>query len=156
MSRSTALLRSLSVERQRWETGSNAFQTQMGTIVGDVLLSSAFLAYGGTLKLKIFLHLFLIFLYSTHVQHWPMLSPVIPRGSPGHPFSTNYSLINFIIYIPRFILAFFLVYFCLVGYFDQQYRQNLFSTWAHHLQQAGIQYRPDIARVEVLQIHCLN
>jgi dynein heavy chain 1 len=37
-----------------------------------------------------------------------------------------------------------------VGYFDQQYRQNLFSTWAHHLQQAGIQYRPDIARVEVL------
>lgn len=49
MSRSTALLRSLSVERQRWETGSNAFQTQMGTIVGDVLLSSAFLAYGGML-----------------------------------------------------------------------------------------------------------
>lgn len=47
MSRSTALLRSLSVERQRWETGSNAFQTQMGTIVGDVLLSSAFLAYAG-------------------------------------------------------------------------------------------------------------
>ena len=35
------------MERQRWETGSNAFQTQMGTIVGDVLLSSAFLAYAG-------------------------------------------------------------------------------------------------------------
>ncbi|XP_001636057.2 cytoplasmic dynein 1 heavy chain 1 isoform X2 [Nematostella vectensis] len=82
VSRSTALLRSLSVERQRWEAGSNAFQTQMGTIVGDVLLSSAFLAYG--------------------------------------------------------------------GYFDQQYRQNLFSTWAQHLQQANIQFRPDIARVEYL------
>ncbi|KAK3755600.1 hypothetical protein QZH41_017589, partial [Actinostola sp. cb2023] len=82
VSRSTALLRSLSVERQRWETGSNAFQSQMGTIIGDVLLLSAFLAYG--------------------------------------------------------------------GYFDQQYRQNLFSTWAHHLQQASIQYRPDIARVEYL------
>ncbi|RMX44013.1 hypothetical protein pdam_00012965 [Pocillopora damicornis] len=82
VSRSTALLRSLSVERQRWETGSNAFQTQMGTIVGDVLLSSAFLAYA--------------------------------------------------------------------GYFDQQLRQNLFTSWASHLQQANIQFRPDIARVEYL------
>ncbi len=53
VSRSTALLRSLSVERQRWETGSNAFQTQMGTIVGDVLLSSAFLAYAGEKHLKV-------------------------------------------------------------------------------------------------------
>ena len=44
-------MRSLSVERQRWETGSNAFQTQMGTIVGDVLLSSAFLAYAGIVEL---------------------------------------------------------------------------------------------------------
>ena len=35
------------------------------------------------------------------------------------------------------------------GYFDQQYRQNLFSTWASHLEQASIQFRPDIARVEV-------
>ena len=51
VSRSTALLRSLSVERQRWETSSNAFQTQMGTIVGDVLLSSAFLAYAGQKKI---------------------------------------------------------------------------------------------------------
>ncbi|XP_074612492.1 cytoplasmic dynein 1 heavy chain 1-like isoform X2 [Acropora palmata] len=82
VSRSTALLRSLSVERQRWETSSNAFQTQMGTIVGDVLLSSAFLAYA--------------------------------------------------------------------GYFDQQLRQNLFTSWASHLQQAHIQFRPDIARVEYL------
>ena len=47
VNRSTALLRSLSVERQRWEAGSNAFQTQMGTIIGDVLLTSAFLSYGG-------------------------------------------------------------------------------------------------------------
>lgn len=25
------------------------------------------------------------------------------------------------------------------GYFDQQMRQNLFTTWSHHLQQANIQ-----------------
>jgi len=47
VSRSTALLRSLGNERQRWETTSLAFQTQMGTIAGDVLMCSAFLAYGG-------------------------------------------------------------------------------------------------------------
>ena len=47
VSRSTALLRSLGNERQRWEVTSLAFQTQMGTIAGDVLLCSAFLAYGG-------------------------------------------------------------------------------------------------------------
>ena len=35
------------------------------------------------------------------------------------------------------------------GYFDQQLRQNLFTSWASHLQQANIQFRPDIARVEV-------
>lgn len=47
VSRSTALLRSLGSERTRWEETSDGFQTQMGTIAGDVLLSSAFLAYGG-------------------------------------------------------------------------------------------------------------
>ncbi|CAI2172645.1 16667_t:CDS:10, partial [Funneliformis geosporum] len=45
--RSLTLLSSLSSEKERWESGSQAFETQMGTIVGDVLLSSAFLAYGG-------------------------------------------------------------------------------------------------------------
>ncbi|KAK9719430.1 dynein heavy chain [Basidiobolus ranarum] len=45
--RSLTLLDSLSSEKERWEQGSQTFETQMGTIVGDVLLSSAFLAYGG-------------------------------------------------------------------------------------------------------------
>ncbi|CAG8490206.1 1623_t:CDS:10, partial [Scutellospora calospora] len=45
--RSMTLLTSLSSEKERWESGSQAFETQMGTIVGDVLLSAAFLAYGG-------------------------------------------------------------------------------------------------------------
>ncbi|KAG9288876.1 hypothetical protein G9A89_001252 [Geosiphon pyriformis] len=45
--RSLTLLDSLSSEKERWESGSQAFETQMGTIVGDVLLSAAFLAYGG-------------------------------------------------------------------------------------------------------------
>lgn len=37
-----------------------------------------------------------------------------------------------------------------LGYFDQQLRQNLFNSWCNHLQQAGIQYRTDIARTEYL------
>lgn len=45
--RSMKLLESLSSERGRWEAGSRTFDTEMGTIVGDVLLSAAFLAYGG-------------------------------------------------------------------------------------------------------------
>ncbi len=29
-------------------------------------------------------------------------------------------------------------------------RQSLFTSWAHHLEQAGVQFRPDMARVEYL------
>jgi len=36
------------------------------------------------------------------------------------------------------------------GYFDQQYRQSLFTRWCAHLQSANIQYRSDIARTEYL------
>ncbi|XP_058810234.1 dynein heavy chain, cytoplasmic isoform X2 [Phymastichus coffea] len=80
--RSIALLKSLVIERERWEATSETFRSQMSTIVGDVLLSSAFLAYA--------------------------------------------------------------------GYFDQHYRQNLFSTWCQHLHSANLQFRPDIARTEYL------
>ncbi|KAL8759989.1 MAG: hypothetical protein Q9199_000365 [Rusavskia elegans] len=45
--RSVQLLDSLSSERTRWEQGSTSFETQIGTIVGDVLLASAALAYSG-------------------------------------------------------------------------------------------------------------
>ncbi|KAK3828336.1 MAG: dynein heavy chain [Benniella sp.] len=45
--RSLTLLQSLSSEKVRWEAGSHSFDTQMATTVGDVLLASAFLAYGG-------------------------------------------------------------------------------------------------------------
>ena len=47
VNRSVKLLDSLSSERSRWEEGSKAFETQIGTIVGDVLVAAAFLAYGG-------------------------------------------------------------------------------------------------------------
>lgn len=47
VNRSVKLLDSLSSERSRWEEGSKSFETQIGTIVGDVLIASAFLAYGG-------------------------------------------------------------------------------------------------------------
>ena len=77
-----ALLKSLSIERERWLATSETFRSQMLTIIGDVLLSAAFLAYA--------------------------------------------------------------------GYFDQQLRQSLFSNWCSHLQQAAVQYRPDLARTEYL------
>ncbi|KAL8700215.1 MAG: hypothetical protein Q9224_001067, partial [Gallowayella concinna] len=45
--RSVKLLDSLSSERTRWEQGSKSFETQISTIVGDVLVASASLAYSG-------------------------------------------------------------------------------------------------------------
>lgn len=45
--RSMQLLDSLSSEKTRWEDGSRTFETEMSTIVGDVLLSAGFLAYAG-------------------------------------------------------------------------------------------------------------
>ena len=47
VNRSVKLLDSLSAERSRWESGSKSFETQISTIVGDVLVAAAFLAYGG-------------------------------------------------------------------------------------------------------------
>ncbi len=45
--RSIALLQNLSSERGRWESSSTTFQSHMSTLVGDCLLSAAFLAYIG-------------------------------------------------------------------------------------------------------------
>jgi dynein heavy chain 1 len=42
-----ALLRSLGIEKDRWQETSESFKSQMATLVGDVFLSSAFLAYAG-------------------------------------------------------------------------------------------------------------
>ncbi|CAI5743819.1 unnamed protein product [Peronospora destructor] len=50
--RSVALLKSLLQESERWEAGSNDFETQMKTLVGDTLLSSAFLTYIGFLDFQ--------------------------------------------------------------------------------------------------------
>jgi len=36
------------------------------------------------------------------------------------------------------------------GYFDQQHRNSLFTTWSHHLEAANISYRADLARTEFL------
>ena len=47
VNRSVKLLDSLSSERKRWEEGSKSFETQISTIVGDVLSAAAFLAYSG-------------------------------------------------------------------------------------------------------------
>jgi len=45
--RSMRLLDSLSSERVRWEESSTTFEAQMRTLIGDVFLAAAFLAYGG-------------------------------------------------------------------------------------------------------------
>jgi len=45
--RSMALLRSLGIEKDRWQETSESFKSQMSTLIGDVFLSSAFLAYAG-------------------------------------------------------------------------------------------------------------
>ncbi|THY74507.1 dynein heavy chain [Aureobasidium pullulans] len=45
--RSMRLIKNLSSERERWEETSKSFDAQMDTIVGDVFLAAAFLAYGG-------------------------------------------------------------------------------------------------------------
>ncbi|TWU76393.1 hypothetical protein ED733_006599 [Metarhizium rileyi] len=45
--RSVRLLDSLSSERTRWEAGSKSFETQISTLVGDVITAAAFLAYSG-------------------------------------------------------------------------------------------------------------
>ena len=66
VTRSTALLRSLGSERQRWEETSEGFQNQMGTIAGDVLLSAAFLSYGGYLDQQMRSSLWQI--WKTHIE----------------------------------------------------------------------------------------
>jgi dynein heavy chain 1, cytosolic len=45
--RSMKLLDSLSSERGRWDAESKAFEAQIGTLAGDVLLAAAFLSYAG-------------------------------------------------------------------------------------------------------------
>ncbi|UPX18708.1 dynein heavy chain [Ascochyta rabiei] len=45
--RSVRLLDSLSSERSRWEESSKSFDSQIDTIVGDVLVAAAFIAYAG-------------------------------------------------------------------------------------------------------------
>ena len=47
VNRSVRLLDSLASERTRWEEGSRSFETQISTLVGDVLIAAAFLAYAG-------------------------------------------------------------------------------------------------------------
>lgn len=45
--RSTQLLKSLGSERDRWNGSCDGFSQQMDSLIGDALLSAAFLAYSG-------------------------------------------------------------------------------------------------------------
>lgn len=80
--RSIQLLESLGSEKERWEASSRTFDTQMSTIVGDALLSAAFLAYS--------------------------------------------------------------------GFFDQQYREQMWASWMDHLQTNGITFKPELNFCEYL------
>ncbi|KAG8867814.1 hypothetical protein FRC20_004812 [Serendipita sp. 405] len=82
VNRSMTLLGSLSSERTRWEASSRTFDAEMSTIVGDCLISAAFLAYG--------------------------------------------------------------------GFFDQHYREVMWSEWSSHLTEAGIKFKPELSFPEYL------
>lgn len=71
MDRSIALLKSLGIERERWEATSETFKSQMATIIGDVLLSSAYLAYAGYFDQHVchFCYLFNIFKVCVMYMH---------------------------------------------------------------------------------------
>lgn len=77
VNRSLTLLDSLSSERIRWDQSSQTFDVEMSTIVGDCLLSAAFLAYG--------------------------------------------------------------------GFFDQHYRELMWTEWGSHLTEAGIKFKPELS-----------
>lgn len=47
VNRSSSLINNLSSERIRWDDSSQSFKFQLATMVGDVLISSAFLSYIG-------------------------------------------------------------------------------------------------------------
>ena len=64
--RSVALLKSLGGERERWDGSSDSFKSQMATIIGDVLLTSAFQAYAGYFDQHMRQNLFAT--WSTHLQ----------------------------------------------------------------------------------------
>ncbi|CAJ0934299.1 unnamed protein product, partial [Mesorhabditis belari] len=80
--RSQQLLSSLGSERHRWTGSCDGFSQQMDTLIGDAMITGAYLSYS--------------------------------------------------------------------GYFDQHFRDLLFSKWSEHAQKAGIKFRSDLARIEYL------
>jgi dynein heavy chain 1 len=52
LERSVSLLHNLSAERERWDSESQNFSTQMRTLLGDCMLSAAFLTYSGFFNLS--------------------------------------------------------------------------------------------------------
>ncbi|WAR20651.1 DYHC1-like protein [Mya arenaria] len=59
-------LSAVEMKKGRWEAGSLTFKNQMATIIGDVLLSSAFMAYAGYFDQMMRRNLFTV--WSTHLQ----------------------------------------------------------------------------------------
>ena len=47
MDRSTALIKNLKVERERWKESVKTFGDKRDKLVGEVLLAAAFIVYGG-------------------------------------------------------------------------------------------------------------
>ncbi|KAG9509180.1 Dynein heavy chain, cytoplasmic, partial [Fragariocoptes setiger] len=85
VSRSMALLTSLSSEQIRWDRASHEFKAQMENIAGDVLLSAAFLAYAGFFDQQSRTTLFDLWrahLRQSHIKYRPDLALTEYLSSP--------------------------------------------------------------------------
>ena len=80
-----SLLKSLGIERDRWQNTSEGFKSQMATLVGDVFLSSAFLSYAGYFDQQSRQNLF------TAWKHHLDMANILYRHDIGKRPSINYS-----------------------------------------------------------------
>eukprot|EP00762_Andalucia_godoyi_P003304 ANDGO_06532.mRNA.1 Dynein heavy chain len=85
--RSSSLLSNLIEERRRWDSQTKSFSSDMSTLVGDSLISSAFLAYAGYFD-EYYRHSLLIprwmaLLDRLHIPYRPSLSLVDMLSAPS-------------------------------------------------------------------------
>lgn len=80
--RSMKLLGSLSSERERWDKESKAFEAQIDTLAGDVLLAAAFLSYAG--------------LYDQHYRHIMLEKWRAQLRNSGIGFKDQQSMIEYL------------------------------------------------------------
>ena len=85
-SRATTLLSSLDQEKSRWESGSETFQEQLNTLLGDVLLAGGFVSYIGFFDHRarvLLLQTWRSFLFNINVEYKSDLSLVNYLSTPS-------------------------------------------------------------------------